>query len=196
MKYSLDSRVVEEATKEWLEQRGVTKADIAHLVFLLQKDYYPDITMEECIHNVERVLSKREIQNTVLTGIQLDLLAEQGRLLSPLQEMVDNDEGLYGCDEILALSIVNVYGSIGLTNFGYLDKLKPGILHKLNDKEDPPVHTFLDDIVAAIAASASSRIAHRKQAEIEEEARLIVEEGEGPGKVGLTPVSSAASDTK
>ena len=81
--------------------------------------------------------------------------------------MIENDEGLYGCDEILALSIVNVYGSIGFTNFGYVDKLKPGILKKLNDKEDSACHTFLDDIVGAIAAAASSRIAHRKQAERE-----------------------------
>ncbi|MNG40377.1 Phosphatidylglycerophosphatase A [compost metagenome] len=62
---------------------------------------------------------------------------------------------------------MNVYGSIGFTNFGYVDKLKPGILKKLNDKEDAQCHTFLDDIVGAIAAAASSRIAHRKQAERE-----------------------------
>ena len=35
---------------------------------------------------------------------------------------------VYGIDEILALSIVNIHGSIALTNFGYADKLKPGII--------------------------------------------------------------------
>lgn len=85
--------------------------------------------MEECIENVEMVLRKREVQNAVLTGIQLDILAEQGQLISPLQEMIENDEGLYGVDEILAFSIVNVYGSIGFTNYGYVDKLKPGCLN-------------------------------------------------------------------
>lgn len=83
--------------------------------------------------------------------------------------MIENDEGLYGVDEILAFSIVNVYGSIGFTNYGYVDKLKPGVLERLNDKSLGPIHTFLDDIVGAIAASASSRIAHRKQAEREQE---------------------------
>ncbi|MBB3109854.1 phosphatidylglycerophosphatase A [Paenibacillus phyllosphaerae] len=165
--YSLNSKSVAAATKEWLAQRGVTKAQIAELVLFLQKDYYPDLTQEECENYVEAVLTKREVQNAVLTGIQLDLLAEEGKLLPPLQEMIENDEGLYGCDEILALSIVNVYGSIGFTNFGYVDKLKPGILKKLNDKNDAQCHTFLDDIVGAIAAAASSRIAHRKQAERE-----------------------------
>lgn len=80
--------------------------------------------MEECVHNVEMVLSKREVQNAVLTGIQLDMLAEEGKLFPPLQDMIENDEGLYGVDEILAFSIVNVYGSIGFTNYGYVDKLK------------------------------------------------------------------------
>ncbi|WP_405153771.1 phosphatidylglycerophosphatase A [Paenibacillus sp. FSL K6-0108] len=166
--YSLNSRKVAEATREWLHKRGVTILEIAELVMMLQKKYYPGLTMEECIDNVEKVLQKREVQNAVLTGIQLDLLAEQGKLIPPLQEMIENDEGLYGVDEILAFSIVNVYGSIGFTNYGYVDKLKPGVLERLNDKSLGPVHTFLDDIVGAIASAASSRIAHRKQSELEE----------------------------
>nr|WP_209852658.1 phosphatidylglycerophosphatase A [Paenibacillus sediminis] len=167
--YSLNSEKVAQATKEWLHKRGVKIEEIAELVMFLQKQYFPELKMEECIHNVEMVLSKREVQNAVLTGIQLDLLAEEGKLLSPLQEMVENDEGLYGVDEILAFSIVNVYGSIGFTNYGYIDKLKPGVLKRLNDKNDDPIHTFLDDIVGAVAAAASSRIAHRKQAQREAE---------------------------
>lgn len=66
---------------------------------------------------------------------------------------------------MLAFSIVNVYGSIGFTNYGYVDKLKPGILQKLNDKSSGECHTFLDDIVGAIAAAASSRLAHRANGE-------------------------------
>jgi len=165
--YSLNSEIVASTTKEWLAKRGVTIPQIAELVIFLQQPYFPELNLEECELHIEAVLSKREVQNAVLTGIQLDMLAEEGKLLTPLQEMIENDEGLYGCDEILALSIVNVYGSIGLTNFGYVDKLKPGILKVLNDKEGEQCHTFLDDIVGAIAASASSRIAHRKQAERE-----------------------------
>ena len=164
MKYSLDSAKVAEATREWLAKRNVRSEDIAELVFFLQKDYVPGLTLEECKENVEKVIEKREVQNAILTGIQLDLLCERGQLFAPLQEMVKHDEGLYGVDEILALSIVNIYGSIGLTNFGYIDKLKPGILERLNDKHDGEIHTFLDDIVGAIAAAASSRIAHARTA--------------------------------
>ncbi|XID93575.1 phosphatidylglycerophosphatase A [Paenibacillaceae bacterium WGS1546] len=165
--YRLNSKEVAQATEEWLTKRGVTKEQIGQLVMLLQKDYFPELTLAECVQNVEAVLAKREVQNAVLTGIQLDMLAEEGKLLPPLQDMISYDEGLYGCDEILALSIVNVYGSIGFTNFGYVDKLKPGVLRKLNEKNGVEIHTFLDDIVGAIAAAASSRIAHRKQADRE-----------------------------
>lgn len=163
MEYSLDSKKVEKATRELLRQRGVNIDEIAELVQELQQKYYPGLTKKECIHNIEKVLSKREVQNAILTGIQLDMLAEENLLLPELQDMIEHDEGLYGCDEILALSIVNVYGSIGLTNFGYIDKVKPGVLKRLNDKSRDGIHTFLDDIVGAIAASASSRIAHAKQ---------------------------------
>jgi phosphatidylglycerophosphatase A len=95
-----------------------------------------------------------------MTGIQLDLLAEQKQLMTPLQEIIEADEGLYGIDEVMALSIVNVYGSIGSTNYGYIDKIKPGILAKLNAHEPGIIHTFLDDLVGAVAAAAASRLAH------------------------------------
>ncbi|WP_223070377.1 phosphatidylglycerophosphatase A [Paenibacillus caui] len=166
--YALNSKKVADATREWLLRRGVKVEQIAELVLLLQNKYFPNLTKEECIHNVERVLSKREVQNAILTGIQLDILCEQELLIPELQDMIKHDESLYGVDEILAFSILNVYGSIGFTNYGYVDKLKAGILEQLNDKSLGPVNTFLDDIVGAVAAAASSRIAHRKQAEREQ----------------------------
>ena len=73
-----------------------------------------------------------------------------------------NDESLYGIDEILAFSIVNLYGSIGFTNYGYIDKVKPGILKELNSHDGVHVHTFLDDIVGAIAAAAARKLAHNE----------------------------------
>ncbi|MGM9929185.1 MAG: phosphatidylglycerophosphatase A [Bacillus sp. (in: firmicutes)] len=153
----------EQTARKWLKERGVTAHDIAELVYYLQSAYHENLTIEKCLQNVERVLSKREVQNAILTGIQLDLLAEKKLLEEPLQSIIETDEGLYGVDEILAFSIVNVYGSIGFTNYGYIDKQKPGILNKLNDKSLGSCHTFLDDIVGAIAAAASSRLAHREQ---------------------------------
>src|SRR5690242_19491683 len=154
-------KMTEKTARKWLHERGVEIQDIANMVFYLQEKYHPNLQMKDCIHNVERVLSKREVQNAILTGIQLDVLAEKGLLEEPLQSIVETDESLYGVDEILAFSIVNVYGSIGFTNYGFIDKQKPGILKDLNDKSSGKCHTFLDDLVGAIAAAASSRLAHR-----------------------------------
>ncbi|ASS74509.1 phosphatidylglycerophosphatase A [Tumebacillus algifaecis] len=145
---------------ELLKRRGVTIDDIADIVYTLQKPYHPDLKREPCVTSVLHVLEKREVQYALYTGIALDELAEQDALPEPLQRILNTDEPLYGVDEILALSITNVYGSIGLTSFGYLDKEKIGIISKLNNKSNG-VHVFLDDLVAGVAAAASARIAHR-----------------------------------
>lgn len=147
-------------TLEALSNRGVTIEDIGELVLLLQKKYYNNLTLEECISNIDAVLHKREIAHAILTGVALDELAEKKLLPQPLQSIVETDEPLYGIDEIIPLSIVNVYGSIGFTNYGYLDKEKVGILRELDSEKGEKVNTFLDDLVAAVAAAAASRIAH------------------------------------
>ena len=147
--------------EKWLGRRGVTVADVAEIVLSLQRPYNPQLTMEECTESVRTVLSKREVQYVLYTGIALDELAEQKLLPGPLQQIMEKDESLYGVDETLALGITNVYGMIGLTSFGYLDKVKPGIIHHLNDKSTGRIHVFLDDLVAGLAAAASARIAHQ-----------------------------------
>lgn len=147
---------------EWLQRRGVSLEDIAKLVLDVQKNYVKNLKFEDCLECVERVIEKREVQNVIFTGITLDELAENGYIQEPLVGMLKRDDGLYGVDEIMGLGIVNVYGSIGLTNFGYLDKIKPGIIGKLNKSHlEGMVNAFLDDIIAAIAAAAAARMAHR-----------------------------------
>ena len=156
----LDKLVIEK-----IKERGVSIQQIAELTHFLQVPYYPNLTLDVCIHNVEAVLKKREVQNAILTGIRLDELAELKLLEGPLQEMVETDYSLYGIDEILAFSILNVYGSIGFTNYGYIDKLKPGILGEIDakGKTGESCQTFMDDLIGAIAAAAASRIAHRQK---------------------------------
>ena len=144
-----------------LKGRGVELRDIADCVMFLQSKYVPNLSIEECEAAVRSVLEKNEVQNAILTGIAVDIMAEEGKLpYEELQSMLCNDEPLYGLDEVVAYGICNLYGSIALTNFGYIDKEKIGIISKLNNHEGPQVNTFLDDIVGAIAASAASKIAH------------------------------------
>ncbi len=147
---------------ELLEKRGVQISDIASIVLTIQKDYVEGLNLETCMDNVLAVLEKREAIHAILTGIAIDEFAEKNMLPEPLQSIVASDQGLYGIDEILPLSIVNIYGTIGLTNFGYLDKAKIGIIKALDADPTGKCHTFLDDLVAAIAAAAASRIAHSR----------------------------------
>lgn len=153
---------LEQYTFDLLAERGVTLEDIAELVLYVQKPYMPNLKIEECREHVASVLSKREVHNAIITGIELDKLTEQNKLSQPLQRIVANDESLYGIDEILAFSIVNLYGSIGFTNYGYLDKVKPGIIKKLDSEEGGHCNTFLDDLVGAVAAAAAGKLAHNE----------------------------------
>ncbi|AKS37671.1 phosphatidylglycerophosphatase [Anoxybacillus gonensis] len=166
----ISSKEVYEKTLQLLTERGVTIPAIAEIVYEMQSPYNKNLTMAECIESVEKVLQKREVQHAILVGIELDKLAEQGMLSEPLQTIVETDEGLFGVDETLALGAVLGYGSIAVTTFGHLDKNKVGIIKQLDTKRGKGVHTFLDDLVASIAASASGRLAHNLRDE--EEAAL------------------------
>ncbi|MCP2033287.1 phosphatidylglycerophosphatase A [Planomicrobium sp. HSC-17F08] len=160
-KFRVHSNDVTKATHEALERRGITLDEIARIVLEMQLPYNAGLTIDHCIESVESVLRKREMQHALLVGIELDELAEQGKLSRPLQQIVDSDEGLFGVDEMIGLGAVLTYGSIAVTTFGHLDKNKVGIIRKLDTKAGGAVHTFLDDLVASIAACASARIAHR-----------------------------------
>lgn len=160
--YNYDMKRLYETTIEALKDKGVEISDIAAIVYDLQKDYAP-ITMAMCEENVLAVLRKRETIHAVLTALAIDKAVEEERFEEPIQSIIAADEGLYGIDEVLSLSIVNIYGSIGLTNFGYLDKKKIGIIDQLDKRKGSEVTTFSDDMVAAIAAAAASRLAHSNQ---------------------------------
>lgn len=188
MTKQVHSREVRNAAIQRLHERGVKEEDIAEIVFLMQSPYHPNLTMEPCVASVKAVLEKREIQHAILVGVELDMLAEKHMLSEPLQSIVATDEGLFGCDETLALGSVFGYGSIAVTTFGHLDKQKIGIIRHLDTKGSGKVNTFLDDLVASIAANASSRMAHRLRDEQEQEEtdRLIhiAQEEDGEEQAG------------
>lgn len=144
----------------YLASRGVTLHDIAECVLFLQKDYHPELSEATCVKAIDEVLHKREVQHAVLTGLCLDIAVEEKQLKDEqLTEILRVDSPLYGIDEVLAYGICNLYGSIALTNYGYIDRCKPGIIRRLN-QHDNQCNTFLDDIIGAIAAAAAGKLAH------------------------------------
>ncbi len=182
------SNDVTTAAKNALIRRGVKIEDIAEIVYEMQKPYNDGLQFEHCVNSVDRVLQKREVQHAVLVGIELDELAEKKLLSQPLQRIIESDEGLFGVDETLALGAVLTYGSIAVTTYGHLDKKKIGIIEKLDTKVGEKIHTFLDDLVASIAASAASRIAHKL--------RDLEEDGETFADIPPVSLSSSVSNPK
>lgn len=162
--YKYNTEELYEFTVGKLKEFGVELEDIALIVQELQEPYIPNLELDRCLENVKKVLYKRESIHAILTGLTIDELCEKKMLPEPLQSIIYDDEGLYGIDEVLTLGIINMYGTIGLTNFGYLDKIKIGVIDELDKKKrTDKVTTFADDIVAAIAAAAAARIAHSNE---------------------------------
>lgn len=147
---------------EKLLERGVTIKDIAIIAYQQQYRYNKEIKMEDCIESVEKILSLRDIFHLLQLGAEIDRLTEEKAFRGPIQTIMENDLGVFGVDEIFGLDIARLYGAIGQTNFGDIDVNKPGIVAKLNEdgkSGKKACHTFLDDIVGAIAAAASTRVA-------------------------------------
>lgn len=152
-----------------LNRRGVHIDDIVEIAYDLQKPYIKSLKKSDVKEVLLEILNKREVYNAVVTGIGIDIAVDEGKFFDEtISDIIKGDYGLYGIDEVLAYGICNVYGSIALTNFGYVDKIKPGIIGKVND--DPnQCNTFLDDILGALAASTASKIAHTHKHQLKEE---------------------------
>lgn len=149
-----------ELNRDRLLERGVAILDIAKIAFDQQSRYNDNISMSLCVESVEKVLSYRDIFHMVQLAIEIDRLTEEGAFRSPIQEIMRADLGMFGIDELFGLDIAAYYGVIGQTNFGDIDVNKPGIVRKLNDDgKKNQCHTFLDDVVGALAAAASTRVA-------------------------------------
>ena len=146
---------------EKLEERGVTVREIAEIAYNQQLKYNKNIDIQECIISVEKILSLRDTFHLLQLGAEIDRLAEAGLFKGPIQDIIQNDLGVFGVDEIFGLDIARLYGAIGQTNFGDIDVNKPGVVKVLNEAGKPgkpSCHTFLDDIVGAIAAAAATRV--------------------------------------
>ncbi len=144
-----------------LKKVGVSPEEIAEIAYNQQSKYNTCIKMDVCLESVYKVLSLRDIFHIVQVGLELDRLANENLLSEPVQSIIKSDLGVFGLDEIFGISIAGLYGVIGETNFGDIDVNKPGIIKDLDSrgKSGAKCTTFLDDIVGAIAAAASTRVA-------------------------------------
>lgn len=144
-----------------LANHNVYIEDIAQMAYNLQKQFFPALEISDVIDDAVNVLHKREVLNNAMVGLELDRLATAGLIKEPLRSIIMNDAGVFGVDEGLALNISNIYGTIGVTNYGYIDRDKTGFIQQLDESKDGESNTFIDDIVGAIVSAVCARSAHR-----------------------------------
>ena len=145
-----------------LKERTVSVDEIAEVAFRQQSKWSKTISLKQCRESVEKILSLRDTFHILQLGAEIDRLTDEGAFKGPIQEILKTDLGMFGIDELFGLEVAGLYGTIGKTNFGDIDVNKPLVVNRLNGegKHDGGLcHTFLDDIVGAIAAAASTRVA-------------------------------------
>ena len=144
----------------YLNSKGVTEEDIGKLAMGLQKKFLPEVPLEKYISATLEISKKWDILNCCMVGIALDKAASNKQLDEPLQTIMDEDLGVFAVDEVLAYyGFATLYGGIGITSAGWLDKEKTGIIAKL-DKDNTSVNVFLDDLIVGLVACVSAKIAH------------------------------------
>ena len=143
-----------------LNKKNINAATLGEAVYELQHKYFPDLTPEDFGKEFKNVLKKREVLNLLSTGLILDNLATEHKLPEPYQTIVENDLGQFGVDETLSIAISQLYGSLGVTNYGYGDKIKVGYSKYLDNEEDGVINTFADDLFTALASAMVGRFGH------------------------------------
>lgn len=146
-----------------LTEQEVSFVAMAEIVRQEQLRFEPDLTLVEAAESINAVLRKRNVQFAFLMAIQNDLLVQFHQSFEPVQSILFEDRGTFGGDEQIALEIANLYGTIGITNFGYLDREKQGFIKELDQlgkNRSDITTTFIDDILSAVIAAAEARVAH------------------------------------
>jgi phosphatidylglycerophosphatase A len=145
-----------------LKERTVSVEEIAEIAYRQQLKWSDNIALADCVESVEKILSLRDTFHLLQLGAEIDRLTDENAIKGPLLDILKEDLGMFGIDELFGLELAGLYGTIGKTNFGDIDVNKPLVVDRLNGEgkhEGGMCHTFLDDIVGAIAAAASTRVA-------------------------------------
>lgn len=152
-----------------LKERTVSVEEIAEVAYRQQSKWSKDISLKVCIDSVEKILSLRDTFHILQLGAEIDRLTDEGLIKGPIYDILKTDLGMFGIDELFGLEIAGLYGTIGKTNFGDIDVNKPLVVDRLNEDgkhEGGMCHTFMDDVVGAIAAAASTRVAQMSNEDI------------------------------
>lgn len=98
-----------------------------------------------------RALSDINVASLIIAAIRLDEEGEGGRIPSLSKEAFLKDPIALVTDETIGTAIANyIAGTLGVHNFLYYDRVKPGIMKKLEP--------FMDDAIGGLVSGVMSRI--------------------------------------
>lgn len=147
---------------EVIESWGVECEHLIDIIHENQISHMPDLTFERIVHSLDKVLSRTRVRHAIDTADALDDLSKSddfgAYMYVETGEDIENDAGVFGLDETIALSICT--SELSRTNFGYIDKTKPNVVADLNAVEG---NTFKDDIICAVAAETADQLALRDE---------------------------------
>lgn len=150
---------------EELKKKHITPLTIGGAVYEMEHEYFPNKSITDFGQGFYQLFKKREVLNIVATGLMIDNLATEKKLPEPMQTIIENDLGQFGVDELLAIGVANLYGSLGVTNYGYGDKMKIGYAKQL-DNDGDKINTFSDDLFTALASGMVGRLGHGRPLDI------------------------------
>lgn len=159
-----DKEMLDYINKEFKEL-GISYSEIIDSAIEHQSKHFKSIPRSVAVERFSSIMHKREVLNIIMTALALDDLANKGMLPEPLQEVVAEDNGLFGVDELLGVGLSQYFGTISTTNYGYLDVNKTNTAKHLDSlqKSGKSITVFIDDIVSSLTACLESSIAHTLQ---------------------------------
>ncbi|WP_434063055.1 phosphatidylglycerophosphatase A family protein [Eupransor demetentiae] len=138
-----------------MAERGVKVSDIYKGADEFLTNKYHDAIDEALLNKaIDRVLHKDEVADIILAALYLDEQAEVMPESNIMKGRLARDANGYNVDELLAIGITQQFSAAATVHYGLLDDLKPGLIGEINDRTDT-VNVFLDDILAALIASAA-----------------------------------------
>lgn len=166
-KYSYPDLELYTYVRNELNKRNINEQTVGAAAYELQHEYLPDLTADDFGRELNNILSKREVLNILAMGLTIDNFAQNKQLPSPLQDIMENDAGVWQLDEMFAVSIAQLYGMLSVTNFGYADKTKVGWAASLDNSPDH-ITVFADDLFLALVSAVIGRCGHGSKLDLDE----------------------------
>ena len=152
-----------------LDKRNINEKTVGEAAYELQHEYLPHLTVSDFGNELNNILAKREVLNILAMGFTIDNFAQKKQLPSPLQDIMENDAGVWQLDEMFAVSIAQLYGMLSVTNFGYADKAKVGWASSLDNSPDH-ITVFADDLFLALVSAVIGRCGHGSKLHLDDTA--------------------------